>query len=566
MANIFFEISLVIILATIGAYLAKLIRQPLLLAYIIVGLIIGPIGLKLVTNQEIITTLSTIGIAFLLFIVGLELNFRKIKEVGAPAVVAGIVQLAVAFILGFLLARVLGFSSLTSTYISIAMAFSSTAIVIKLLSDKKELDTLHGRLLVGIMIIQDVVAIAVLTLLATIGKFNLAFISLSMIKGIVLIAITAVFALVIFPRFFRFVASSAELLFLTSVSWCFAMAMFASYLGYSIAIGAFLAGISLASLPYNYEIISRVRPLRDFFAVMFFVSLGMQIVLGTGNVAAALVPALVLSLFILISNPAAIMLVLGLFGYGKKVSFLTGSAIAQTSEFSLIIIAQGLLQGHISQDVISLIAIITAITITLTTYIMKYNHKIYDKIQGLLSIFEFRKAQKDLAYIPEKDYDALLVGYDRTGYSILRSLERMKNKYLIIDHNPDVIKKAMRMKMPCIYGDVSDIDVLERIDLKSLKTVVSTVPDMSSSLALIKKVRSENKKADIFVTAYTIDDALKLYGAGADYVILPHFLGGERVALLLEERKDMFRVKMAHMAELRKRKSVGQEHPHLLKT
>lgn len=563
MENIFLDIGLIIIIATLAAYFVRILRQPLILAYIFAGILIGPAVLGLITNTEVIATLSEIGIAFLLFIVGLEIDLRKLRDLGWVATIAGIGQVVLTFLIGFFAALYFGFVHVEAIYIALALALSSTMIVVKLLSDKREIDTLHGRIIVGILLVQDVIAILALAIIPSMQGSALLIIE-SIAKGVALIFLAIFFTKFVMPFLFDRVARSRELLFLSSVAWCFLAAIFSSSFGYSIAIGAFLAGVSLASLKYNLEIVSMVRSLRDFFATIFFVSLGMQIRLSALYM---YMPIIVFSLIVVVGSTIITIFLMTLLGYSKRTSFLTAVSISQISEFSLIIIALGNRIGQVSQEVVSLIAAIAIITITITTYFIKYDNTIYLKLSSLLSVFENLPVKiKEIEYKP-KDFEAeiILCGYDRIGYSVLKKMIEKNKKLLVIDYNPEVIKDLTNKKIPCIYGDVGDLEILERSNLKMIEALISTVPDKHTNLLLIKEVKNINKKAVLIVTANQIDDALELYEAGADYVILPHFLGGEHVALLLEDfSKDARRIiktRLSHIKELHHRKRLGHEHP-----
>ncbi|MBI2545827.1 cation:proton antiporter [Candidatus Woesearchaeota archaeon] len=562
--DLFFTLGIVLIFATGVAIIIRFFKQPPILSYILAGLVIGPSGLALIEDIEVINTLSLLGIAFMLFIVGLELDFRKLRQVGKAAVIAGIAQIAATTFLGYLLALWLGFNHIVSLYVSLALAFSSTLIVVKILSDKKEIETLHGRLMIGILLVQDFVAILALALLATVGSsFQIYPIFIALVKGAVLFSLTALL-IWLAPYLFSRIAKSQELLFLSSVSWLFIMIFLADFLDYSIAIGAFLAGISLAASPFHIEIVAKVRSLRDFFATIFFVSLGMQIVLG-----AALGYIWITVLFILlvmVIDPLSVMIPLSLMGYDKKISFLSSIGISQLSEFSLILIAQGFLLGVISQEVVSVVMVVTAITIAFTTYLMQYQETVYRVCKpylGFLDLLRFRKEE----YVSKKAdrYDVVLAGHNRIGYSIRRKLKNLDMKVLVVDYNPEIIEKIRDKQTFTLYGDIGDEEVLDAIDFKHAKMVVSTVPSIYDSLLLLEKVKDANKKAVIMLTANSIEDALELYKAGADYVILPHFLGGEYASGLLErftgKASSVLPYKLQHIKELVLRKEIGHEHP-----
>jgi Kef-type K+ transport system membrane component KefB/Trk K+ transport system NAD-binding subunit len=564
MESIFFEIGTVMIIATVFAYIAKFLRQPLIPAYIITGVILGPV-LGLITNTEMITTLSEIGIAFLLFIVGLEMDIRKLKHVGLVASFGGIIQIVSIFTIAFIVALLFGFIVLESVYIALVIAFSSTMVVIKLLSDKKEIDTLHGKIIVGILLLQDIVAIMALSVLATLSEFSFIVLSLSILKGLIALLIALAIGKYIFPRLFTFAAKSQELLFISAVSISLLYSIFFNYLGFSIAIGAFVAGVSLANLPYNIEIIGKVRSLRDFFSVIFFVSLGMGLLFSTFDF--ILKPLIVMLLLVILVKPFIIMFTTSFFGYKKRTSFLTSISLAQISEFSLIIVTQGFLLGHISREIFSLTVLLAIITITLTTYFVKFENSIYYRFSNFLNIFnKLTENQTELEYMPRKRRnEIILCGYNRMGYNIVKTLIKLKKSLLVVDFNPEVIKALIEQKIPSIYGDVGDIEVLERLNFRKAKMVISTIPTKYDNLLLIRTAKKENKKIIVFVTADHIKEALELYDAGADYVVMPHFLGGEHLSLLIEDFTEdinkMIEHKIKHINELKERHTLGQEHP-----
>lgn len=554
MANLFFDIGIVIILATLFAYAARCFRQPLILAYMIAGIVIGPMGLKLITNYENISVLSEIGIAFLLFIVGLELDIKKLKTFGLTAITMGAGQIVFTFAIAYPIALAFGYSNIVSFYIAAALTFSSTVIVVKLYSDKKEMGSLHGRIALGILLVQDFVAVILLVLLSGINGIAFASVSFTMFKGISLLAAAFLAGQFLLGHVFKPIAKSSELLFLAAVAWCFLFALAAKQLEFSIAIGAFLAGVSLASLPYNLEIISRVRPLRDFFATMFFVSLGMLVVFA--QIRGMIIPIIIFSIFVLIGSPFIVMALMGLLGYKARTSFLVSVAIAQISEFSLIVVVLGYQLGHLSQEIISLIAIIAVITITASSYMITYDNWLYEKLKPFAKLFE-RKKTKQLEFIPSMKYDAVLCGCHRMGGTILKTLAHLKKHALVVDFNPETIRKLMGAKQPCIYGDVGDLEIIQRLPLTQAQFLVSTVPDKEANILLIGRAKGMNKNILVFVTADSRDEALELYNIGADYVILPHHISGAYVSLILQDvhtnLKNILKHKARHLKYLKSR-------------
>lgn len=562
--NIFMDIGLIIIIATFFAFLAKVFKQPLISAYVLTGLILGPI-LHVITNRSIVTTLSELGIAFLLFIVGLEIDLNKLKSVGFVSTLGGLTKSLILFSTGFIVMLFAGFRNIEAVYMGLVIALSSTMVVIKILSDKRELDTLHGRIIIGFLIMEDMIAIVAMSILSSIDNFTFTQFGTAILKAILLFIMAWSANKFVFPRLFKFAAKSQELLFLSAISTCFLFALFFASLEFSISIGAFVAGVALANLPYTFEIIGRVKSMRDFFATIFFVSLGMSIVPISNN---HIFVTIILILIVWFLKPLVTLFITAFFGYNKRPAFLTSISLAQTSEFSLIIATQGLIAGHIGQEIFSMTTIIAVLTMSLTPYFLKYEYPIYSKMAGFLKRFNMfsTNGNKSLELSSKNQkYDVLLIGYDRIGYSILKKLHILKKKLLVVDFNPDVIKRLIRQKIHCIYGDIADTEILDRINLKQMAMVISTSADKRDNKLIIYKTKSVNKKAMVFVTAYKVEDALELYDAHADYVILPHFLGGDHVSVLIERfGNDMDRLiehKLSHIEELKSRQILGHEHP-----
>jgi len=592
MANFVLELSALIILATSFGFIAKVLKQPLIPGYILAGIIIGPV-LGLVTNSEIIAGMSEIGIAFFLFVIGLELTVTKLKDVLSVSLLGGTLQILTLFLFGLWTAYFLGFSNIEMIYLALVVTFSSTMVVVKLLSDKKELDTLHARIIIGILLLEDVFAVFALSTMSIIENINPAIFLIALFKGAIFLLGTIVIIVYVMQHLFKFAAKSQELLLLLSLSTCFFFSLMAvnigqiiAYLitsfnfdflglssspqlltslrsGFSIAIGAFVAGVGLANLPYNIEIISKVRPLKDFFSTIFYVSLGLSIGVKFGE--NVLVPLIVLTLFVVLLKPFVIMFICTLFGYAKKPSFQTAISLTQISEFSLIIIAQGIILGQIKNDVLVIAIALSIITISSTSYLSKYEDWIYNKLFRRIMLFDKLSPSKNLEYFPEKiKSNIIVIGYNRIGYSVVDKLKKLRKKILVVDFNPEAIRALIAQKIPCIYGDISDLEIIERLELKGVKTIISTVSDLADNKLLITKLKHENNKAVAIVTALDVPEALELYDAGADYVILPHFIGGEHVSLLLEDFskniKNLLKTKTAHIDELQRRHSFGNHH------
>ena len=586
---ILLDIGITIVASTILGFMARSFRQPLLLAYVLAGVIVGPSFLRLITEKEVIDTLAQFGIALLLFIVGLELDLKRLADVGRVSIGCGLGQIFITFFFGYMLAQSMGFTGHEPFYIAFGLTISSTMVVVKLLSDKNELDTLHGKIVLGTLLVQDIVTIIVLATLPTLGTFSPDVLVGSAVTGIGLISFAILSARFILPFFMRVAAESTELLFLFSLTWCFLFSLF-TYLAFltlivhdvpqfalnAVPIGAFLAGISLASFPYNLEIVGRIRPLKDFFLTLFFASLGMQITLGvsqldlsdvnsfTGSLALLINQTIqspltrdvvVFSLYVLFGSTLIMLVITSLFGYGKRTAFLTAISLAQISEFSLILAVQGQALGQISDRIFSLMAGVAIVTITVSSYFITYDKELCRIFLPLLGMLDRIPKGKELVDVPPKSKEhVIVIGCHRMGLRIVETLRRMHERFVVVDYNPDVIKKLMGQRIPCIYGDVDDPEILERIGLKDARYVISTIPEMESNLLLIYETKKRNPSTFVFMTAENIQQALELYNAGADYVLLPKMVSGDRASELLRtvgtDKAKMKRIREDHIFKL----------------
>lgn len=572
MEEIFIQFAVILFLAFVVSAVMRALRQPIVIGYIIAGIvtafIIASGYVDIDMSSEVIGIFSKFGIAFLLFIVGLHLNPKIIKEIGTSSLLIGIGQMALTFGAGFAFSLyVLGFDAIASAYVAIALSFSSTIIIMKLLSDKGHLNSLYGKISIGILIIQDLVAVGVLMFISSISS-GTSFSSLavkSLLGGGGLIVFLFLIGFTILPKAIRHIAKSQELLFLFSICWCFVVAALFSLIDFSLEIGALVAGVVLSISPYSTEISSKVRPLRDFFLIIFFIILGLNIQIV--NIPNVIVNALMLSALVLVFKPFVLMILMAFFGYTKRNNFLVGSTLAQISEFSLIILTLGVAMGHINSEVLSTLTLTGVITITISTYMIIYSNGLYEKLSGVVSIFERKKLKKERRI--RSEYDAILFGYNRIGFSILRALKSIKRNYLVVDFNPDTIEDLKRFRVPCLYGDVFDAELLCELPLKKLKLAVSTIPDFETNFLLIETIRTINKDAIIIVRAHQIDEALGLYKKGASYVLTPHFLGGEYISKMIEEDDISSRKyeteKQKHIETLNKMLARGHRHPEVEK-
>jgi len=512
--NPFYEFAIILLLAAALGMLGQLLRQPLIVMFIALGIIIGPSVLDVMQSQAQIHLLADLGIAVLLFIVGLKLDLRLIKTIGKTALLTGLGQVFFTSVVGYFIGIALGLSHLHSFYVAVALTFSSTIIIVKLLSDKKEIDSLHGQISIGFLIVQDIVVILAMIVLSALGRESSDSLVLEMtftiLKGVLLMAFVFVITKWVLPRLSFFIAKSQEMLALFSIAWALGLATVSDIIGFSSEVGAFLAGISLATSPFKESISSRLVNLRDFLLLFFFVNLGAN--LNLSLIGAQIMPAIILSFFVLIGNPIIVLIIMGVMGYRKRTSFLAGLTVAQISEFSLIFAGLGLAAGHLNESIVGLITLVGLITIGVSTYLILYSHQIYDLIAPSLSIFE-RKMKFGEAKIQETkngDYEVVIFGIGRFGTSIADQLElHPEVNYIGVDFDPDIIKKWQQDNRPIIYGDVEDADILENITFDKVKCVVITIPYAEQALYLIKTIRRKKYNGKVFIVAQS-DKAIEM--------------------------------------------------------
>ncbi len=534
----FFEISIILLVAFLVSAVMRLLKQPLVVGYIFTGLLVGPYFLNVLHSVEIIELFSKLGITSLLFIVGLGLSPKILKELGLVSTVTGVGQVVFTSALGYFIAILLGFSAIESGYVAVALAFSSTIIILKLLSDKGDVGKLYGKIAIGFLLVQDLIATIILvsilglsTVQNTSGTEVLIDLFVLLTKGLLLLVGLLIFSTKILSRLTNFVAKSQEFLFISSLAWGMTIAAIYYKVGLSIEIGALVAGVTLSMTPYAYEISSRLKPLRDFFITLFFILLGSQMVFTAWET--LILPTILFSLFILIGNPLIVFILMNLLGYTKKTAFLAGLTVAQISEFSLILVKLGHDMGHVHENVLSMVTLVGIVTIAGSTYLIMYSDSLYKHFQKYLSYFEFRKSHVARKH-HNKSYDALIFGYRRAGPEFAHVLHNNKLKFLVVDFNPDTIHELERLRVACEYGDISDVEFLQDLPLSSIKFVFSSVPDFDANILLCRTVRRANEAAVIIILADTPEHALDLYTAGATNVVLSHYIGAKQAADMIQ--------------------------------
>jgi Kef-type K+ transport system membrane component KefB len=532
-ANPFYEFAILLFLAAIFGGIGQLLKQPLIVMFIALGIVVGPSVLNVVQSQAQIHLLAELGIAVLLFIVGLKLDLRLIQTIGKTALLTGLGQVFFTSVVGYFIGIGLGFSALHSLYIAVALTFSSTIIIVKLLSDKKEIDSLHGQISIGFLIVQDIVVILAMIVLSALGNETaeeslITEMVFTLIKGVLLLGLVFVVTKYVLPRLSYFLAKSQELLALFSVAWALSLAAISDVIGFSSEVGAFLAGISLATSPFKENISSRLVNLRDFLLLFFFVNLGSNLDL---SLLGEQVPAaLVFSAFVLIGNPIIVLIIMGIMGYRRRTAFLAGLTVAQISEFSLIFAGLGLAVGHLNESTVGLITLVGLITIGASTYLILYSHQIYDVLSPTLKIFE-RKVpfgEAKIQQIKKADFDVVIFGVGRFGANIADQLDlHPEISFLGVDFDPELVKSWKDQDRPIIYGDIEDGDLLEYIPFDNVKYVVVTIPYMEQSLYLLKTLRKKKYDGKVFMIAQSEKNAKVLADCNIDAVLLVHELAAE---------------------------------------
>lgn len=522
----FGEFSLLLIISAFAGGVALLLRQPVLIAYIVVGIVAGPAVLGIVHAHEQIELLAQIGVCVLLFVVGLKLDLKHIRHIGPVALATGLGQLAFTILFGFLIILLLGKSLMEAVYVAVALTFSSTIIVVKLLSDKREIDSLHGRIAVGFLIVQDLAVVIAMMVMSTLRSGDMGWIdllgSLSLRIGI---AAAAMYVLMryILPRVVAKMASSMELLLIFAIAWGMSLAAIGEWAGFSKEAGAFLAGFSLASTDFRDAINARLTAIRDFLLLFFFIELGSKLDFST--LGGEVMPAIVLSLFVLIGNPLIVMAIMGFMGYRKRTGFLAGLTVAQISEFSIVFVAMGITLGHVGLEALGLTTLVGVATIAMSTYMILYSHKLYALLEPVLGVFErkvpFREISAESPTEMNFRPDIIVFGLGRFGSRLARGLAEEDIKVLGVDFDPEAVRHLKRDGFVVWFGDCTEAALLEGLPIRDTRWIVSTIPDLASNRLLFDELRAGGFKGEIAVVAREDSIGMALKAMGVPNVLYP---------------------------------------------
>ena len=572
------SIGLCVSIAALLALVANRLRQPLLLAYLLAGVLIGPqIGLGLISGEESIRTVSEIGLILLLFIIGLEMDLKKLLAAGKPVLVAGLLQFPLCVALGLAFFFPFGFRAgggdFGLLYLAVCLAMSSTMIVVKLLYDKFELDTLPGRITLGVLVFQDVWAILFLAIQPNLLQPEVVTLLGSLLKGVLLVAVSLLVSKTVLPRVFQSVAKVPELVLIGSLAWCFIVSAAANAAGLSREMGALIAGVSISTFPYNMDVVAKVVSIRDFFVTLFFVALGMQIPMPTAEVIEL---ALLASAFLLLSRFVVVFPLLRQLRLGHRASLLPSINLAQMSEFSMVIAAIGLVDHHIDQKTVSVLIFVFALTSVASTYLIGYSHQLQKLLAGWLGwmgLEDLDARAADAPAVPtHAGKDVVLLGFFVEASALVHEYELdvksgrhpLLGRLLVIDFNPLVHEELMRRDIACVYGDISHLETLRHAEIQNAALIVSTIPDTmlkgTHNLELLRKSRQLCPRGRVIVTASRTASALELYEAGADYVFMPGLQSAAQMSSILAEGLEhgFAGLRAEQIEQLRRRNEVLQ--------
>jgi Kef-type K+ transport system membrane component KefB len=545
----FGEVALLLAMAAGIGLAGMLLRQPLIVAFIAVGLIAGPSALNLVQSNEQIDLLAELGIVVLLFLVGIKLDVKLIRSLGAVSILTGLGQVAFTAFFGYLIGLGLGLGHVASLYVAVALTFSSTIIIVKLLSDKREIDSLHGQIALGFLIVQDLVVVLAMIVLSAIGigaagadgGHGGGSIPVVLASGVAMVAIVILFVRYVADPLTERLARAPELLVIFAIALAAIFAAIGDVVGLGKEVGGLMAGVALASTSYRETIAARLAPLRDFLLLFFFIALGATLDLSL--LGAHVTGAIIFSLFVLIGNPLIVLIIMSAMGYRKRTGFLAGLTVAQISEFSLIFVAMGVSIGHVGDDALGLVTMVGLVTIAASTYMITYSHQLYSVFEPLLGVFERKgtpREPNEAGNQKDEPYTVIIFGLGRFGTAIGLRLRKRGIRVLGVDFNPHAVRRWRELGLETAFGDATDPEFVTELPLAHAEWIVSTVPIHPTGLShedarttLIQLTRSAGFPGQVAVASHSASDTRILFAAGADMVLEPFQDAADRAVELL---------------------------------
>jgi len=541
-------IAISVIAATVIAFIARLVRLPLLIAYIIAGVVIGDkIGFGWIKSEEQIEHVSEIGLILLLFIIGLEIDLKKLLRAGKAVLLTGGLQVPICGAISFGVLWLLGIAGgYDLLYLSFCLSLSSTMIVVKMLYDKHEIDTLAGRITLGVLVFQDIWAILFLALQPNLNNPEVQTVALSFAEGIGLVGVCLLLSRYALPKFFHAIAKLPEFMLVASLAWCFAVCGLAQLAGLSKEMGALIAGVSISTFPYNLDVVAKVINIRDFFIMLFLVALGMKIPMPTVEV--LLIGAL-LSVLLILTRFVSIFPILYALKLGNRVSILSSINLSQISEFALVIASLGVAYHHISDVTVSYIVFTLVITAILSTFWIEKSHESFLAINRFLLKLGLREALSDEEVSRDSDKRIFILGFYKIASSLVYEIERsqntIRNALRVIDFNPEVLQKLKAKGIDAQYGDIAHIETLHHLGIHRAEVVVSTIPDSllkgTSNMNILKAVKTHAPHAKTILISEDLETTIALYEAGADYVLMPRLRAATNLLDLIERASSWSR-------------------------
>jgi Kef-type K+ transport system membrane component KefB/Trk K+ transport system NAD-binding subunit len=560
MDTVFSGLSLIIVIGAAVALLMRAIGQPLIIGYILTGIIVGPAVFHVTKSPDTLALFSDLGIALLLFIIGLGLNPQIVREVSRTATYVAVIQVGFITALGSILGKALGLATVPAAFLGFSLAISSTIIILKMLSDKREQGRLYGKIAISVSLVQDLIAIAVVVVTSAGNTKSVAVgssITLA-IKGAVLAFLIYWVSSRLLPHFHRLISGSQEFLFLFAIAWGLGSAALFEKIGLSSEIGALLAGICLATQPYAQEIAARLRPLRDFFLIVFFIALGAN--LNLHHIGSTFSIIAVSALVVIVAKPLVSMAVMGYLGYTKRTGFKASVALAQVSEFSIVLVLLGLHRGLIDSSLVTAITFIALLSIAASSYLILFSDHLFGRLERILRIFERSQTHSEPA--AQRNYELVLFGYQKGGHEFVKAFRQLSKDFVVIDYDPDIIDILEQRKIHHMYGDATDVELLEEANVSKAKLVVSTITDFEANLSLLNFLTRKRSDAVFIVQADNPKQAARLYEEGASYVILPHFIGGEKVGAFVRKagfrKSDFKKIREQHIRQLKRQHGIEQ--------
>jgi Kef-type K+ transport system membrane component KefB len=564
------SVGICVTAAAIAALIGWRVKQPLILAYLLTGVLIGPQVLDLVGDREAISTVSEIGLILLLFVIGLEIDLKKLLGSGRAVAALGFLQVPICIGLGLIFFGAipgLGGGRYAVLYLAACMAMSSTMIVVKLLYDRSDLDTLPGRITLGALVFQDVWAVIMLAVQPNLSNPNLQPLVVSLLEGAGLVIWALAMSRYVLPRVFRAVAKAPELVLVTALAWCFFLAAAASQAGLSREMGALIAGVSISTFPYSMDVGAKVGSIRDFFVTLFFVTLGMQIPIPSVHV---LLIAAAAAAFLILSR-SVVVPILYFAGLGQRASILPAVNLANISEFSIVIASLGLARGHIDSSVVTVVILTFAATSIASTYLIGDSARVYRILHRLLRLLHLPDIDRPDAGTQHPHADVVFLGFFRDASSVLHEFEhhgpkrgrhRLVDRMLVIDFNPHVIGELRRRSIPCVYGDISHLDTLVHAHVEGARLVISTITDDVLRGTNNARLFAESKQvwptAAVILTSEHVVQALDFYAAGVDYVYVPRMSSAHDLARIIQSglTHGFTQIREEAIAKLRRRDEV----------